>query len=104
MKSEPFERVTLKMLRYFYEVAQTKHFTKAAENLNITNSPLSIDPSTLTSQLISSLCREPRDAPALHATSAKGKRYELDDEETQLTDNSRFAVQAKGQAASDASD
>jgi len=41
MKSEPFERVTLKMLRYFYEVAQTKHFTKAAENLNITNSPLS---------------------------------------------------------------
>lgn len=30
MKSEPFERVTLKMLRYFYEVAQTKHFTKAA--------------------------------------------------------------------------
>ncbi|MDF5306987.1 LysR family transcriptional regulator, partial [Vibrio parahaemolyticus] len=38
---EPFERVTLKMLRYFYEVAQTKHFTKAAENLNITNSPLS---------------------------------------------------------------
>ncbi|MDV5044135.1 LysR family transcriptional regulator [Vibrio diabolicus] len=41
MKLEPFERVTLKMLRYFYEVAQTKHFTKAAENLNITNSPLS---------------------------------------------------------------
>lgn len=41
MKSEPFERVTLKMLRYFYEVAHTKHFTKAADNLNITNSPLS---------------------------------------------------------------
>lgn len=41
MKSEPFDRVTLKMLRYFYEVAHTKHFTKAADNLNITNSPLS---------------------------------------------------------------
>ncbi|MEH0699198.1 LysR family transcriptional regulator [Vibrio owensii] len=41
MKSEPFERVTLKMLRYFYEVAHIKHFTKAADNLNITNSPLS---------------------------------------------------------------
>lgn len=41
MKLELFERVTLKMLRYFYEVAQTKHFTKAADNLNITNSPLS---------------------------------------------------------------
>ncbi|MGP8308040.1 LysR family transcriptional regulator [Vibrio sp. YIC-376] len=41
MKYDSFERVTLKMLRYFYEVAQTKHFTQAAENLNITNSPLS---------------------------------------------------------------
>lgn len=41
MKYDSFDRVTLKMLRYFYEVAQTKHFTQAAENLNITNSPLS---------------------------------------------------------------
>ncbi|WP_022941778.1 LysR family transcriptional regulator [Psychromonas hadalis] len=36
-----FERVTIKMLRYFYEVAQTGHFTQAAKNLSITNSPLS---------------------------------------------------------------
>ncbi|WP_227876262.1 LysR substrate-binding domain-containing protein [Photobacterium frigidiphilum] len=35
------ERVTLKMLRYFYEVAKTGHFGKAAVQLNITTSPLS---------------------------------------------------------------
>lgn len=35
------ERITFKMLRYFYEVAQSGHFNQAARNLNITPSPLS---------------------------------------------------------------
>lgn len=34
-------RISLKMLRYFYEVAQHEHFGQAAERLNITKSPLS---------------------------------------------------------------
>ncbi|WP_198387063.1 LysR family transcriptional regulator [Shewanella marisflavi] len=39
--NEFIDKITLKMLRYFYELAQTEHFGKAASNLNITNSPLS---------------------------------------------------------------
>lgn len=35
------ERITLKMLRYFYEVARSGHFNQAAKNLKITPSPLS---------------------------------------------------------------
>ncbi|WP_417228628.1 LysR substrate-binding domain-containing protein [Amphritea sp.] len=35
------DRITLKMLRYFYEVAQSGHFNQAAKNLKITPSPLS---------------------------------------------------------------
>ncbi|MCL2912475.1 LysR family transcriptional regulator [Shewanella corallii] len=35
------ERISLKMLRYFYQLACTEHFGKAASNLNITVSPLS---------------------------------------------------------------
>ncbi|MGF1756712.1 LysR family transcriptional regulator [Photobacterium sagamiensis] len=34
-------RITLKMLRYFYEVAKVEHFGQAAKVLNITKSPLS---------------------------------------------------------------
>ena len=35
------QRVTLKMLRYFYQVAHTENFSLAAQQLNITKSPLS---------------------------------------------------------------
>ncbi|WP_242011133.1 helix-turn-helix domain-containing protein [Vibrio furnissii] len=35
------QRITLKMLRYFYQVAQCQQFSQAAEQLNITKSPLS---------------------------------------------------------------
>ncbi|MGY3858009.1 LysR family transcriptional regulator [Aeromonas intestinalis] len=35
------ERVTLKMLRYFHEVARSGHFSRAAEQLNVSKSPLS---------------------------------------------------------------
>ena len=35
------ERVTLKMLKYFYTVSKCKHFAHAAEVLNISKSPLS---------------------------------------------------------------
>ncbi|WP_349917608.1 LysR family transcriptional regulator [Aeromonas veronii] len=35
------ERVTLKMLRYFHEVARCGHFSRAAEQLNVSKSPLS---------------------------------------------------------------
>lgn len=35
------EKVTMKMLRYFYALSQTGHFGKAASQLSITNSPLS---------------------------------------------------------------
>lgn len=35
------DRITLKMLRYFYAVAQCGHFTRAAEQLNVSKSPLS---------------------------------------------------------------
>lgn len=35
------ERITLKMLRYFDKVAQLGQFSRAAEQLNITKSPLS---------------------------------------------------------------
>lgn len=35
------QRISLKMLRYFYAVAQHKHFGQAAQELNISNSPLS---------------------------------------------------------------
>ena len=35
------QRITLKMLRYFYQVAQTENFSLAAQQLNITKSPLS---------------------------------------------------------------
>ncbi|WP_240798209.1 MULTISPECIES: LysR substrate-binding domain-containing protein [Vibrio] len=34
-------RITLKMLRYFYQVAQCQQFSQAAQQLNITKSPLS---------------------------------------------------------------
>lgn len=34
-------KVTMKMLRYFYELSQMRHFGRAASRLNITNSPLS---------------------------------------------------------------
>lgn len=34
-------RITLKMLRYFYQVAQCQQFSQAAHQLNITKSPLS---------------------------------------------------------------
>ncbi|MCL1142163.1 LysR substrate-binding domain-containing protein [Shewanella gaetbuli] len=39
--NEFIDKVTFKMLRYFFELANTLHFGKAANNLNITNSPLS---------------------------------------------------------------
>ncbi|PJG59999.1 LysR family transcriptional regulator [Aeromonas cavernicola] len=35
------DRVTLKMLRYFHAVAQHGHFSRAAEQLNVSKSPLS---------------------------------------------------------------
>lgn len=35
------DRVTLKMLRYFHEVARCGHFSRAAEQLNVSKSPLS---------------------------------------------------------------
>lgn len=35
------DRITLKMLKYFYTVAKHRHFAKAAEELNISKSPLS---------------------------------------------------------------
>lgn len=35
------DRVTLKMLRYFHEVARLGHFSRAAEQLNVSKSPLS---------------------------------------------------------------
>lgn len=35
------DRVTLKMLRYFYAVASHGHFSRAAEQLNVSKSPLS---------------------------------------------------------------
>ncbi len=35
------QRITLKMLRYFHQVAQCQQFSQAAEQLNITKSPLS---------------------------------------------------------------
>ena len=35
------QKVTLKMLRYFYQVSKTQNFSRAAEQLNITKSPLS---------------------------------------------------------------
>ncbi|GAA5644924.1 LysR substrate-binding domain-containing protein [Vibrio proteolyticus] len=34
-------RISMKMLRYFLKVAETGHFSRAAEQLNITKSPLS---------------------------------------------------------------
>ncbi len=37
----PSDKLTLKMLRYFYVLSQTRHFGRAAERLNITPSPLS---------------------------------------------------------------
>ncbi|GAB6260199.1 LysR family transcriptional regulator [Photobacterium sp. R1] len=45
------QHVTLKMLRYFREVAQSGHFTQAAERLNITKSPLSAQIKALESLL-----------------------------------------------------
>lgn len=36
-----FQRISLKMLRYFYEVACCGQFTRAAEQLSVTKSPLS---------------------------------------------------------------
>lgn len=35
------DRVTLKMLRYFHKVARCGHFSRAAEQLNVSKSPLS---------------------------------------------------------------
>lgn len=35
------DRVTLKMLRYFHEVASQGHFSRAALRLNVSKSPLS---------------------------------------------------------------
>ncbi|MCS2169515.1 LysR substrate-binding domain-containing protein [Scandinavium sp. TWS1a] len=35
------DRITLKMLKYFYTVAKYQHFARAAEDLNISKSPLS---------------------------------------------------------------
>ncbi|MCL1068630.1 LysR substrate-binding domain-containing protein [Shewanella olleyana] len=40
-KTAFIDKITLKMLRYFYELSLTGHFGKAASQLSITNSPLS---------------------------------------------------------------
>ncbi|MEK0274906.1 LysR substrate-binding domain-containing protein [Vibrio vulnificus] len=39
--TENSSKITMKMLRYFYQVAKHKHFGRAAKHLNISNSPLS---------------------------------------------------------------
>lgn len=51
MSYELSDRITLKMLRYFYEVAKSGHFGKAATQLKITSSPLSFQIKELESLL-----------------------------------------------------